>query len=285
MADFYDIKDELSVADSCLCFLTPDTEVLEIGSATGYATRYMTEKLRCTVSCIEKSESMAALGKQYARKMIVADLETDNWEMELGDDRFDYIMFADVLEHLQNPADVLRRMKPFLKSGGYIITSIPNIGHASIIIGLRNGIFDYREKGLLDNTHIHFMTRKSIHSIFQSNGLYCAAEESKMARPCDTEFEYFYCRNPLLALSVISKSDAHVYRFVQKWSASENENKIGNQGYKLSVFARFYELFYDLLCFIRRRSGIKTPTLIAGIFHRPAEKKEKKRYEKYQPKD
>jgi len=227
---------------------------------------------------------MAELGKQFARKMIIADLEADNWEVDLDNDRFDYIMFADVLEHLQNPADVLRRIKPFLKEDGYIITSIPNIGHTSIIIGLRNGIFDYREKGLLDNTHIHFMTRKSIHSIFGQNGLYCAAEESRIIRPCDTEFEYFYCLNPILSLSVIAKRDAHVYRFVQKWSASEHENNIDNKGHKFSIFVRFYELFYDLLCYIRRRTGVKTPAMIAGIFHHPAEKKEKKRYEKYQSK-
>lgn len=282
MADFYDIKEELSVSDSCLCFLTPGTEVLEIGSATGYATRYMTEKLKCTVSCIERSPEMAESGKRFAKKMIVADLELDNWEKSLGEDRFDYIMFADVLEHLRSPADVLRRIKPFLKPGGYLLSSIPNIGHSSIILGLRNGVFDYRNTGLLDNTHIHFMTRKSIEHIFNSNGLYCVAEENKMARPCDTEFEYFYFKNPLMALSLIGKRDAHVYRFVQKWSASENEIRVINQGHQLNIFGRFYELFYDLLCFMRRRAGIKTPSFIAGIFHHPAERKEKKRYEKYQ---
>lgn len=166
-----------------------------------------------------------------------------------------------------------------------MLSSIPNIGHSSIILGLRNGIFDYRDKGLLDNTHIHFMTRKTIDTIFNTNGLYCVAEENKMARPCDTEFEYFYCHNPLLALSLISKRDAHVYRYVQQWSANENEKRIVNQGHQLNIFARFYELFYDLICFIRRRSGIKTPSFIAGIFHHPAEKMEKKKYEKYQSKD
>jgi len=282
MAEFYEITDDLTVADSCLCFLTPNSEVLEIGSATGYATKYMTEKLNCRVSCIEKSAVMAEKGKQMAKKMIIADLESDNWENDLGEDRFDYIMLADVLEHLHHPADVVRRIKPFLKPDGYLLSSIPNIGHSSIILGLRNGIFEYRDKGLLDNTHIHFMTRKTINSIFHKNGLYCVAEESKIARPCDTEFEYYYCQNPFIALSLISKRDAHVYRFVQQWSANENKKGLINSGYELSIFARFYELLYDLLCFIRRRTRIKTPSYLARIFHQPAERKEKKRYEKYQ---
>lgn len=283
MAEIYDIKDELTVSDSCLCFLTPNTKVLEVGSATGYATKYMTQKLNCHVTCIEKSPIMADIGRQFANKMIVADIETDNWEKELLNEEYDFIMFADVLEHLKNPTDVIRRIKPYLKENGYIISSIPNIGHNSIIIGLRNSIFDYQEKGLLDNTHIFFMTRKSVNRMFNENGFYCKTEENKVLRPCDTEFNYYYCLNPLLALSIIAKEDAHVYRFVQMWTFYQREKNNYQRGQKFNLFVGLYELLYDLLCYIKRRNGLKTPSFITGIFHKPVEKKEKLRYEKYQP--
>ena len=80
MALIYDIKEELTVSDSCLCFLTPNTTVLEFGSATGYATRYMIEKFDCTVTCIEKMQEMAEIGKKIAHKMIIADIEDDNYQ-------------------------------------------------------------------------------------------------------------------------------------------------------------------------------------------------------------
>jgi len=284
MAQVYDIKEELSLSDGCLCFLTPNSTVLEFGSATGYATRYMAEKLNCEVTCIELNPEMAAIGKQYANKMIVANIETDNWERELNGS-FDYIMFADVLEHLPNPTEVIARAKPFLKENGFIITSIPNIGHNAILMNLRRGEFNYTEIGLLDNTHIHFMTRKSINEMFERNSLLCVAEESRYIRPCDTELACYYVQNPLLALSLINKPDGHIYRYVQKWSTKQtniSQHKITSK--KFSFLEKIFELNYDLACYVRRKLNIATPKFITNIVHKPMENNDKKRYDKYHSK-
>jgi 2-polyprenyl-3-methyl-5-hydroxy-6-metoxy-1,4-benzoquinol methylase len=280
MADYYEIKEELTIADSCLCFLTKDADVLEFGSATGYATRYMKEVLNCRVSCIEKSAEMAETGKSVAEKMIIADVENDIWESEL-EQKFDFIMFADILEHLKHPEDVIRRAIPFLKDNGFIISSIPNISHNAVIMGLKNNLFEYRETGLLDNTHIHFLTRKSINEIFNRNNLICVEEESKLIRPCDTEFGYYYIKNPFLALSIIHKNDAHVYRFVQKWSLKNNHNSPCVKPLRLSLFNQLYELVYDFMCYFKRKMKLKTPNLINFIMQKPAEIKASKKYDKY----
>lgn len=281
MAQIYDIKEELTVSDSCLCFLTPNAKVLEFGSATGYATHYMTEKFNCEVTCIEINKEMAESGKQYAKKMIVADIEVDEWEKELNS-CFDFIIFADVLEHLHNPDIVIARVKQFLKEDGYILTSIPNIGHNAVIMNLRNGIFNYTEIGLLDNTHIHFLTRKSITEIFKKNNLFCVAEENKSIRPCDTELECYYIQNPLLALSLIGKRDGHIYRYVQKWGKKQSymlQNK--SEGEKLPVGKWIIELGYDLACYVKRKLNINTPKIVSTLVQKPMEEKDMKRYEKY----
>jgi 2-polyprenyl-3-methyl-5-hydroxy-6-metoxy-1,4-benzoquinol methylase len=284
MAQVYDIKEELSLSDSCLCFLSPNSTVLEFGSATGYATRYMTEKLNCKVTCIEINPQMAAVGQKYAQKMILADVETDNWEKELVDS-FDFIVFADILEHLRNPGQVISRAIPFLSDNGVILTSIPNIGHNAIIMNLRNGKFNYTDIGLLDNTHIHFLTRESITKMFESNNLYCIAEESKVIRPCDTELAAYYTLNPLLALSLISKKDGHIYRYVQKWGkfkpAISHRDIVGE---KLKFGQKIFELTYDLACYMKRKLKIATPKVIASIIQKPIVDKDKKRYDKYNPK-
>lgn len=56
---------------------------------------------------------------------LVGDVE--EIEPAFGEDHFDYIILGDVLEHLVDPAAVLKRYSSFLKSTGYIIASIPNI--------------------------------------------------------------------------------------------------------------------------------------------------------------
>jgi len=281
MAQSYNIIDELEPSDSCLCFLTPNAKVLEFGSATGYATRYMTEKFNCEVTCIEINPEMAEIGKRYAKKMIVGDVEVYEWENEL-DNNFDFIIFADVLEHLRNPQKVISRVKKFLKEDGYILTSIPNIGHNAIIMNLKKGIFDYTETGLLDNTHIHLFTRKSITEMFESNKLYCAAEEDKIIRPCNTEFQRYYIQDPLLALSLIGKKDGHIYRYVQKWSLKQPEiHSTKIRGERLSIGGKIFELGYDLACYIKRKLRIGTPKIVTNLVHKPLENKENKRYEKY----
>lgn len=290
MARIYNIEDDLTVSDSCLCFLKPGTEVLEFGSATGYATRYMKEKLGCKVTCIEKIPEMVEMGRTISDKIIQADVESDFWENEL-DQQYDFIMFADILEHLVNPSAVIARAKPFLKVNGFILTSIPNIGHNAILLNLRKGIFDYTETGLLDNTHIHFMTRKSIQDIFIANGLQCVAEESKIIRPSDTEFRIHYCQSPLLSLSIIRKPDGHVYRFVQAWSTISDSNVnsrersqneyMQSQEFKLGFWKAKLELAYDLASYFKRKLHWETPSWIRNGVQKSMIDQDDKRYDKY----
>lgn len=281
MAEIYDIQEELTLADGCLCLLPRNTPVLEFGSATGYATRYMVEKMGCTVTCIEKIPEMAEKCRQFAKQVIVADLETDNWEAELTD-QFDVLMFADVLEHLRQPEKVLARAIPFLKKGGCIVTSIPNIGHNAILMSLRNGHFDYREIGLLDNTHVHLFTRETIDQLFAQNGFSCSAEEDKLIRPCDTEFEQYYTKNAWLALSLINKPDAHVYRFVQKWETSDRF--VPSKPLKFNILEKIFVLTYDFACFCKRRFKMQTPRWFTKYIRGTMVKNEEERYAKYAPK-
>jgi 2-polyprenyl-3-methyl-5-hydroxy-6-metoxy-1,4-benzoquinol methylase len=59
----------------------------------------------------------------------------------LGSTKFDVAIFGDVLEHLRDPLAVLVRVKPYLASGGFIVASIPNVTHASLVLELMHGRF------------------------------------------------------------------------------------------------------------------------------------------------
>ena len=83
---------------------------------------------------------------------------------------FDYIIFGDVLEHLHDPLRTIRYCRRFLKSGGCIIASIPNVMHISVMQKLLNGDFTYTDDGLLDKTHIHLFTLNEIVKMFQAGG-------------------------------------------------------------------------------------------------------------------
>lgn len=132
--------------------------VLECGCATGYMTKYMKEKLGCTVDVIDYDCENVRKAEVYARDSCCDDLDDGNWFVHYyhGNIAYDYILFADVLEHLKEPDEVLKWAVRLLKDDGKILISIPNICHNDIIIQMYHNHFRYTPLGLLDNTHIHF---------------------------------------------------------------------------------------------------------------------------------
>ena len=158
--------------------------VLELGPASGY----MSEILRgrgCTVVGVELDKEMAAQAARFCERVIVGDLDTLDLDTELGDDRFDVIVAADVLEHLRDPLTTLRALRPFLKPEGWFVVSLPNVAHASVRLALLEGRFDYQDLGLLDRTHLRFFTHESIGQLFDEAEL-AIVEMHRQEAPIDT---------------------------------------------------------------------------------------------------
>jgi SAM-dependent methyltransferase len=128
------------------------------------------DRLGATVVGVELDAEAARLAAAHCDRVLVGDAEELDLETELGGERFDAILFADVLEHLRNPAVLLRRVRPFVAEGGVVVASIPNVAHASVRLALLGGSFRYREQGLLDETHLRFFTREGVLDLFESSG-------------------------------------------------------------------------------------------------------------------
>jgi GT2 family glycosyltransferase/2-polyprenyl-3-methyl-5-hydroxy-6-metoxy-1,4-benzoquinol methylase len=158
--------------------------VLEFGCATGYMSAVLRQRLGCRVTGIEIDAAAAELARAEAERVIVGDAEQLDYERELRDQRFDVVLFADVLEHLRDPASVLRRVRPLLTAGGTIVASIPNVAHGSVRMALLGGEFRYNAKGLLDDTHLRFFTRESVLELFEDAG-YVITEWQRKGSPID----------------------------------------------------------------------------------------------------
>lgn len=85
---------------------------------------------------------------------------------------FDCIVFADVLEHLRDPWGTLKRYLQWLKPGGCVVASIPNVRNIALLYNLvLRGRWRYEDSGLLDRTHLRFFTRREILDLFSGAGL------------------------------------------------------------------------------------------------------------------
>ena len=101
-------------------------------------------------------------------KCLVCDIEEDSLDSVLRGQQFDVIVCADVLEHLRTPRDVLLRIKPFLRPTGYLVVSVPNVTHASVIYELIHSRFDYRQRGSWTIPSAFLL---SVESVFAARGV------------------------------------------------------------------------------------------------------------------
>ncbi len=193
-----------------------NTDVLEFGADNGYMTEYMKTTLNCNVSIVEINDVVAQTALQFSNKSFIGeeygDIEKYYWKTN---DKYDHILFADVLEHLYNPHQVLGNCMDLLKENGTILFSIPNVSHNSIIIDLIKNNFQYRKLGLLDTTHIRFFTRKTLTNLVSNLGLKIVKEMNTYSAPEYTEFANSLQELPPEVGSFLKQRiDGEVYQFV-----------------------------------------------------------------------
>lgn len=85
--------------------------------------------------------------------------------------RFDTICCYDVLEHLVDPAAVVRSLLDVAAPGARLHVSIPNARHFSLVRDLLfRGTFGYTEFGHRDATHLRWYTRRDLEGMIGSTG-------------------------------------------------------------------------------------------------------------------
>ncbi|MGH9320734.1 MAG: class I SAM-dependent methyltransferase [Vicinamibacteria bacterium] len=190
-------------------------KVLELGCSSGYMSRVLVERFECRVTGVERDRAAAERAGKVCDRVLLADLERLDFAAELGSERFDVVVCADVLEHLRDPVAVLSAVRPLLSDQGYLVASIPNVAHASIIAELIEGRFDYRPEGLLDETHLRFFTLASIHDCFERGGFAVTGLDRIRVEPELTEFRTEVSALPDELLRAIrSHPESTTYQFV-----------------------------------------------------------------------
>lgn len=142
--------------------------ILDVGCSAGYLGKELKKKGN-TVYGVEISKYSAEQAKQVLDGVVVGDIE--EIDLPYADGYFDFIICADILEHLFNPINVLTKLKKVLKRDGKLIAVIPNIAYWKIRINLLFGGFEYKESGILDEGHVRFYTYNTSRKLFSKAGL------------------------------------------------------------------------------------------------------------------
>ena len=162
--------------------------VLDVGCGSGMLGRYLGINSHCVVDGADFDKEAIDLAAPFYRKAVVVNLEHESLLTTFSPGIYDFIVVADVIEHLINPAQLLQDLKLLIKPWGTILFSVPNITHIAAGLELLLGKFSYSSNGLLDSTHVHFYSKEGLSEQLIKSGIYPWEFDSVEREFDDTEF-------------------------------------------------------------------------------------------------
>jgi ubiquinone/menaquinone biosynthesis C-methylase UbiE len=120
--------------------------VLDIGCACGATLLYIKNLYgNAGLYGVEMNKSAAEIAGRFAG-VAVGDVES--LDLDYREGFFDYIICADLLEHLKDPWQVLKKLIRHLKPRGRLLVSFLNVMHHSVIRNLLQGLWSYQDGGM-----------------------------------------------------------------------------------------------------------------------------------------
>jgi 2-polyprenyl-3-methyl-5-hydroxy-6-metoxy-1,4-benzoquinol methylase len=134
-------------------------DVLDAGCSSGYLAAPLTAAGARVVG-LELDAHAAEAARSICAEVHVGDVESMALPFEPAS--FDAIVCGDLVEHLRDPGAALSRLRPLLRPGGRLVLSTPNVANWAMRASLLAGRWRYTDRGILDRTHAHLFTRKTL---------------------------------------------------------------------------------------------------------------------------
>jgi 2-polyprenyl-3-methyl-5-hydroxy-6-metoxy-1,4-benzoquinol methylase len=146
----------------------PVGSVLDVGCGSGGVGAGLRRAGATRLTGIEVVPEQAELARAHYDHVVAAPVEEALAQL---DGPFDTILCLDVLEHLVDPARVMRDLHRVAGPGARLQVSLPNARHVSLLKDLVfRGTFGYTEWGHRDATHLRWFTRRDIVEAMERTG-------------------------------------------------------------------------------------------------------------------
>ncbi|MDR3575292.1 MAG: glycosyltransferase [Anaerolineaceae bacterium] len=151
----------------------PHSTVLDLGCGPGFTAKALAEKQVRTVSL---DQYITPLVRQYSYKTIEADL--NNYDFSALPEKIDTVLALDVIEHLRSPETFLLKLREqFCRQGSTIILTTGNVAFLPVRLSLLMGLFNYSNRGILDQDHHRLFTFISFRRVLKSCGFIILSEK------------------------------------------------------------------------------------------------------------
>jgi 2-polyprenyl-3-methyl-5-hydroxy-6-metoxy-1,4-benzoquinol methylase len=158
----------------------PVGRVLDVGCGEGGAAYPLRQVGATWISGIEIVPGAAAVAAERYDEVVVGDAVKSLGRVK---GPFDTILCYDVLEHLTDPSDLVRKLRILAGERAVLHVSVPNARHVSLLCDLLfRGTFGYTEWGHRDATHLRWFTRKDMTVLLGDSGWCVESVDSSAAQ-------------------------------------------------------------------------------------------------------
>jgi len=147
------------------------SKIFDIGCWDGSLGKYLINNKNCIVDGVDFIDQVLEKAKSNGYKKVYKINLNCEVEKLNGIDfsEYDYIICADVLEHLIDADRILKIINSKINKDSKLLISIPNIAFLKYRILHLLGNFNYTNTGVMDNTHLKFYTYDSIVKLLNEN--------------------------------------------------------------------------------------------------------------------
>jgi 2-polyprenyl-3-methyl-5-hydroxy-6-metoxy-1,4-benzoquinol methylase len=164
------LADETSPLNRIASTLAPGSTALDVGAGNGLLARVLAARgTAVTIDGLEPSPYAAELARPHYRHFHAAYVQ-ERLE-DIAAEGYDYLILADVIEHLADPGELLGKLAAAASPTTRILISTPNVAFGAVRVALLDGRFDYVDSGLLERTHLRFFTHATLLTVFRDAGL------------------------------------------------------------------------------------------------------------------
>ena len=161
--------------------------VLEIGCATGVMTELLVDE-SASVTVVEPSTNFCRiLEERISQRVTVHNCFLEEFAEE---GKFDILIMASLLHHLENPAGFLETAKRFIADGGFVLATVPNIRSLHRQIGVKAGmledVFKDSERNIKFHQQMKF-DKEILRSLFEECGYEVMDIYGYMLKPFSSE--------------------------------------------------------------------------------------------------
>jgi 2-polyprenyl-3-methyl-5-hydroxy-6-metoxy-1,4-benzoquinol methylase len=127
--------------------------ILDVGAAQGMLGELL-QGTGLVIDAVEPYAPWARACQPHYRHVVVGTIE----QAPIPDQKYRTIVCADVLEHTNDPVAVLERIHEIAAPDAVYLISVPNVAHVAVRLMLLFGCFPKMQRGILDRTHLQFLT-------------------------------------------------------------------------------------------------------------------------------